>query len=852
MKTKSREAAAAATNPLCLSHSGARGGRRSARLCSLRLNSRFMSAEEAAPNGATTNAPALEPVIDSVRSSMTDTVSEKLSAVEDTIQRKLDIDSVRSDMTDTVSEKLSAVEDTIQRKLDIDSVRSDMTDTVSEKLSAVEDTIQRKLDIDSVRSDMTDTVSEKLSAVEDTIQRKLDIDSVRSDMTDTVSEKLSAVEDTIQRKLDIDSVRSDMTDMVSEKLSAVEDKILRKLCGVGEKRANKVKVAFILLTGLVALVEAGLITATTEPSVYIDMELLDEGFKWSNLLPSSCISDKLPPPPAGETASPKPPGLPPPQDSASDQAIAALTSKALTSNQSLIDLWYSDTIESQCKYDPLFSGEATVDNCGPQPECIRGLSVFFTMTLFLSAVCYTGARIALHYLTMRDSQLCDCCPGCIRTGLRICLKMGAPVALNSLMIVNTKMAWQEGGKNGVPSHVYGYRLGFSTLELFFVVVNVLFMMVFVLVGSMLVVAPTCCAGMIKICCKACGGGANAMRNAVKRVKQWARGYLVLMLYILSFWGIVTTIVAAALEYEDWASTLKYEDWVSPSIAIQSFPLIDIAMTLIMFPPNLAVQLDSELPRVWAVGALRICKVISVCIALFLEYFHLFLKWKYSGPPCKCCTKCFPCCGQGDTPQQGKGLNEIKVEVEGAITDAAAEAEQTATEIKVEVEGAITDAAAEAKQTATEIKVEVEGAISDAAAEAKQTATEIKVEVEGAITDAAAEAKQTATEIKVEVEGAITDAAAEAKQTATELAEINVQDRVVEETEKLIPQLEENASADLQALKDAAPTSSRDWLQRAKDWAWDMSDRASARADSEEQKASERLSGTSAPSKRLSI
>ena len=74
---------------------------------------------------------------------------------------------------------------------------------------------------------------------------------------------------------------------------------------------------------------------------------------------------------------------------------------------------------------------------------------------------------------------------------------------------------------------------------------------------------------------------------------------------------------------------------------------------------------------------------------------------------------------------------------------------------------------------------------------------------------------------------------------------------MEETEKLIPQLEENASADLQALKDEAPTGSRDWLQRAKDWAWDMSDRASARADSEEQKASERLSGTSAPSKRLS-
>ena len=246
-----------------------------------------------------------------------------------------------------------------------------------------------------------------------------------------------------------------------------------------------------------------------------------------------------------------------------------------------------------------------------------------------------------------------------------------------------------------------------------------------------------------------------------------------------------TIVTAALKYEDWID-LANDIPSSPSIAFQSFPLIDIAMTLFMYPPNLDVQLGSKLPLVVFVGVLRIGKVVSVCIPIGIDIYLQLLEWKYSGPPCKCCTKCFPWCGRGDMPQQGKGLNEIKVEVEGAITDAAAEAEQTATEIKVEVEGAITDAAAEAKQT------------------------------------------------------------------VTELAEINVQDRVVEETEKLIPQLEENASADLQALKDEAPTGSRDWLKMAKDWAWDMSDKASAKADSEEQKASERLSGTSAPSKRLSI
>merc|ERR1712093_379487 len=77
---------------------------------------------------------------------------------------------------------------------------------------------------------------------------------------------------------------------------------------------------------------------------------------------------------------------------------------------------------------------------------------------------------------------------------------------------------------------------------------------------------------------------------------------------------------------------------------------------------------------------------------------------------------------------------------------------------------------------------------------------------------------------------------EAEQTATELAGINVQERLGEETEKLGAQLEENASADLQALKDAAPTSSRDSLKMAKDWASEKSERASAKADSEEQKA----------------
>ena len=212
------------------------------------------------------------------------------------------------------------------------------------------------------------------------------------------------------------------------------------------------------------------------------------------------------------------------------------------------------------------------------------------------------------------------------------------------------------------------------------------------------------------------------------------------------------------------------------------------MTLFMFPPNLAIQLGSKLTLVKLVGVVRICKVISVCIPIGIDIHLQLLEWKYGKPPCKCCTKCFPWCGQGD---QGKELKEIKVEG------------------------------------------------GSKGQKGKKGGKGAKEAGEAAEASAA------------EAQGAAADAAAEAEQTAAEMGEINLQDRLGEETEKLGAQLEENASADLQALKDEAPTGSRDWLKRAKDWAWDMSASASARADSEEQQASERLSGTSAPSKRLS-
>ena len=204
------------------------------------------------------------------------------------------------------------------------------------------------------------------------------------------------------------------------------------------------------------------------------------------------------------------------------------------------------------------------------------------------------------------------------------------------------------------------------------------------------------------------------------------------------------------------------------------------MTLLMFPPNLAIQLGSKLALVKLVGAVRICKVISVCIPIGLDIHLQLLEWKNKGPPSKCCKKCFPCCGQGDMPQQGKELKEIKVE-----------------------------GAAPKGQKGKKGGKGAKGAGDAAEASA------------------------------AEAQGAATDAAAEAQQTATELAEVNFQEQLGGEVQKLGSQLEENASADLQALKDAAPNNSRDSLKVTQDWASERSERADAKADSEEQKAEEK-------------
>lgn len=78
-------------------------------------------------------------------------------------------------------------------------------------------------------------------------------------------------------------------------------------------------------------------------------------------------------------------------------------------------------------------------------------------------------RRGLPDLTMKGSTLCECCCGVIRTFLITFLKKGGPISLNSLMIINTKLTWNEDCVAGYPScasgsRVYGYSLGFGQVR----------------------------------------------------------------------------------------------------------------------------------------------------------------------------------------------------------------------------------------------------------------------------------------------------------------------------------------------------------------------------------------------------
>ena len=218
---------------------------------------------------------------------------------------------------------------------------------------------------------------------------------------------------------------------------------------------------------------------------------------------------------------------------------------------------------------------------------------------------------------------------------------------------------------------------------------------------------------------------------------------------------------------------------SPTAAFQAFPLVDIAMTLLMIPPNLAIQLGSKITIVKLVGVIRICKVISVCFPIGIDIFLQCMEWKYAGPPSKCCAKCFPCCGKGDAPKK-KDRVEMK-------------------EIKIECVSATEDCGFELTRSFQK------GSDEDAATIEDRTS---------ALVD---EAKLG------EVAGIDADI-----------------DALESELQKLAgDQLGERSSAELRELQDAAPGDSRAALALAEEVATLGSEMADSKAESEEQKAEEK-------------
>lgn len=439
---------------------------------------------------------------------------------------------------------------------------------------------------------------------------------------------------------------------------------------------------------------------------------------------------------------------------------------------------------------------------------MRGLANFFTMTLFISAVCYTGARISLHYLTMRGSTLCDCCPGCVRSCLLTFLKKGGPFALNSLMIINTKMGWNEGGEDGTPGHVYGYSLGFGQLELIFFFINVVFMIISVLFALLIFIAPTCCAGMVQLCCKCCGGKTRALQ----KVKKCGRGYVVMALYILSFWGFLTTFITAMLKYY---REVGLDIPSSPTVALQAFPLVDLFMTLLMFPPNIAIQLGSKITIVKLVGAIRLAKVASVCFPIGIDVFLQVLEWKYAGPPSKCCKACCPCCGRGDLPK--KGSVEM-VDIEGGLEGPSAPGDIHAAKEKKQASSADDDASKQGLQ--------------ERAADALEGAQERGLDSAGGL-------QKSLGEDAAAIEDRTSALAEEAKQAASETAGVDAPQRLEEELQKAGAQVGARSSEELGALQDALPQDGREAMAMAKAEVARRLEKAETKAGKEEKKAEEK-------------
>ena len=373
------------------------------------------------------------------------------------------------------------------------------------------------------------------------------------------------------------------------------------------------------------------------------------------------------------------------------------------------------------------------------------------------------------------------------------------------MIINTKLGWNEGGEGGTPGHVYGYSLGFGQLELIFFFINVIFMILSVLFALLIFIAPTCCAGMVQLCCKCCGGKTRALQ----KVKKCGRGYVVMALYILSFWGFLTTFITAMLKYY---REVGLDIPSSPTVALQAFPLVDLFMTLLMFPPNIAIQLSSKITIVKLVGAIRLAKVASVCFPIGIDVFLQVLEWKYAGPPSKCCKACCPCCGRGDLPK--KGSVEM-VDIEGGLEGPSAPGDIHAAKGKKQASSADDD---ESKQ-----------GLQERAADALEGAQQRGLDSAGGL-------QKSLGEDAAAIEDRTSALAEEAKQAASETAGVDAPQRLEEELQKAGAQVGARSSEELGALQDALPQDGREAMAMAKAEVARRLETAEAKADEEQKKA----------------
>ena len=286
-----------------------------------------------------------------------------------------------------------------------------------------------------------------------------------------------------------------------------------------------------------------------------------------------------------------------------------------TTREALTTLWMMDTGSTTCAKDKLFMGTANKSDCNPADgQCLdyidlyvkkehehwQGLVGFFQSSMFIAAFCYMGARFALHQLTRSDSALCSCCCGPCKKFMLGYLKKGGPVSLNALMIINTKLTWDE--------NLGGYSLGLGQFELIFFIGNLILMILGIFLFIFTFVLPFCCAGFFKLCCCCCP---TLRKCCLNKVLKGSRGYSILMLYVLSTWGLLTMVVTAFINfYSANMSVGGISMPQTPSAMLESFPLVDIVMTMFMVPKGLSTQLGSRVQLAQFVAAIRTLKVLT--------------------------------------------------------------------------------------------------------------------------------------------------------------------------------------------------------------------------------------------------